>query len=177
MGTYYVAYFPDLSNHDWISEFRRKYDPKAEFVQPHITLVNPVSEFSLQVLEKEVSFAAKNTKKFKTIFRSSLMMPEIGHDGKNMAYIFLVPDEGFSSILKLRSQLYQGELKRHLRLDIPFVPHITIGFVENLQKAKDLVEELNSKPFELSMTIDRISIVEIESSNKARSVIKEIQLS
>lgn len=47
MGTYYVAYFPDLSNHERISQFRKKYDPRAEFVQPHITLVNPVSALSL----------------------------------------------------------------------------------------------------------------------------------
>ncbi len=177
MASYYVAFFPDLSSHRWISEFRNANDPKAELVQAHITLVNPISDFPLEKLKNEVAATVKKIRKFKAVFRSSLIMPEVDKSRSHLASIFLVPDEGFSSIIRLRYQLYEGDLNPFLRLDISFVPHITIGLSTDLQKAKKLVDAINSKPFEVVAEVDQISIVEIESANVDRSIVCQFSLS
>lgn len=177
MASYYVAFFPDLSSHHWITEFRCANDFKAMLVQAHITLVNPITDFPLESLKREVAAAAKGTRKFKAVFRSILIMPEIDKNGSRVASIFLVPDEGLSSILKLRHLLYDGNLRPLLRLDIPFVPHITIGVVNDLESAQRLADKRNRDSFEVVIEVDKISIVEIESPDTPRKIVCDIQLS
>jgi hypothetical protein len=81
MPSYYAAFFPDLSQHQWISDFRKKNDPKAKIVAPHITLINPTSKFSDTDLAKEIRRATGSTKKFSAVFRSAILMPESDQDG------------------------------------------------------------------------------------------------
>jgi hypothetical protein len=42
-------------------------------------------------------------------------------------HLLLVPDEGFSALVKLHDALYTDMLAAELRLDVPYIPHITIG--------------------------------------------------
>ncbi len=176
MANLYAAFFPDLSQHTWIFEFRKLHDPKAAFVAPHITLINPTSDFADVAMADEVRRTAEKTNKFEAIFRSAIVMPELINEGKYSAYVFLVPDEGFSRIINLRNELYSGMLKTSLRLDIPFVPHITIGSGLSLDIAKELVDNLNSKPIEIRTLVDKVSLVEISGTQADRKVIQECHL-
>jgi hypothetical protein len=51
------------------------------------------------------------------------------------SYVFLVPDEGSGALSLLHDRLYSG-LLASLRIDLPYVPHITIGRCSERQKAK-----------------------------------------
>jgi 2'-5' RNA ligase len=64
-------------------------------------------------------------------------------DADETAYVFLVPDEGFAAISLMHDRLYSGPLEPFLRLDLPYVPHITIGSTRDRQAAKALCDRLN----------------------------------
>jgi len=172
MKKYYIAFFPEIDERHWVSKFRDQYDPKSQFIAPHLTLFFPSEFESFDELSAEVERVTSNTKKFKVIFRAAMMMPELGS-----CSIFLVPSEGFSEVLRLHSLLYAEKYAHLLRLDIPFVPHMTIGSNLSLSEGKKLVDKLNSKQFELKFILDRLSIVEISDSNKCRKIVSNYAVS
>jgi len=74
------------------------------------------------------------------------------------AYVFLVPDDGYAAISKLHDRLYTGPLAPSLRLDFPYVPHITIGAKQSRVEAKKLCEILNEQHLEISGVINTITV-------------------
>jgi hypothetical protein len=58
-------------------------------------------------------------------------------DGAETPYVFPVPDEGYSALSLLHDRLYSGPLVRCLRLDLMYVPHITIGTCAGRYEAKE----------------------------------------
>ena len=64
--------------------------------------------------------------------------------------LFLVPDEGYSDIVKLHDKLYSGILKNNLRFDIPYIPHIGIGGSTNPVECKSIADELNKSNFSIN---------------------------
>ncbi|MBK9323728.1 MAG: 2'-5' RNA ligase family protein [Bdellovibrionaceae bacterium] len=165
----YVVFFPNLTGNEWVSDFRREHDEKSHLVPPHITLVFPTDALSSSEMQKEVESLVGNYQKFKVRFRSAIMMPEkLGN--LVVSYIFLVPDEGFGDVIRLNSLLYSNKLSKEHRLDIPFVPHMTIGSNLDLLTAKRLVDELNSRKIELEFLVDMLSVVEIDDPSKDRII-------
>ncbi len=173
---FYVAAFPDLGSHaKWIEEFRGRHDRVAKFVAPHITLVFPTSSLPQEQLRTEVLKLCKQVDPFRVTLRSAMVMPENLITEKR-AHIFLVPDEGLGKILRLHDHLYSELLKTELRLDIPFVPHLTVGSGIELFDAKKLADHLNAKNFEITFNLDKISIVEIVDTEADRLVSSPIAL-
>ena len=79
-------------------------------------------------------------------------------DHDDMAYVFLVPDEGYSQLSRLHDRLYTGVLSSYLRLDIPFIPHITIGTLKDRQEAKKLCDDLNEQPLSLHGSVNALTV-------------------
>ena len=77
-------------------------------------------------------------------------------------YVVLAPDEGFSGIVKLHDKLYTGFLAERLHLDIPFIPHVTIGYSTDIHFCKRAVDDLNGQHFEIKGTIDTLELVSIQ---------------
>lgn len=73
---------------------------------------------------------------------------------------FLVPDEGYSNIIKLHNKLYSGQLKDKLRLDIDFIPHIGVGNSKDKFVCKKMVDSWNDTHFSIKGTITNLTIVE-----------------
>jgi 2'-5' RNA ligase len=172
---YYVAYFPGFSEDHWVTKFRHKNDKKSQLVPPHITLLLPLEMKSGNELRLDVERTTADFSKFKVRFKSAMVMPENGSNGLT-SYVFLVPDEGFGDVLRLHDRLYSGRFSEYLRLDIPFVPHMTIGSNLNLLDAKKRTDELNAIQFSLDFTVDRLSIVEIDDPAKERIVFSTVLL-
>jgi 2'-5' RNA ligase len=171
----YVAYFPNLDKENWISEFRAQHDQKSHLVAPHMTLVFPTDLVSKEELRSEVQRIAAITGKFKVRFRCAIMMPEkSGADV--LSSVFLVPDEGFGEVVRLHDGLYGGRLKDGLRLDIPFIPHITMGSGVTLTAAKAQVDSLNSRKLDLEFLVDRLTVVEIVDEAKTRVLDSVVEL-
>ena len=80
-------------------------------------------------------------------------------DSKNFSHVFLVPDEGFSDVVKLHDSLYSGVLAPELRLDITFIPHIGVGNYTDARACRELADELNAQDFRLAGLIDTLDVV------------------
>jgi 2'-5' RNA ligase len=76
-------------------------------------------------------------------------------------HVFLVPAEGSVQITALHERLYAGVLKRRLRSDIPFVPHLTVGASPDSGTAERLAEELRAEARPVRGSVSRIDMVNV----------------
>ncbi len=154
-----VVGYPTLEAADYrrIQAFRADHDPQFRIVAPHFTLVFPVENVSEETLIAHVRRIAKPHPKIGFALRSAKLMPQM--PGEESAPIFLVPDEGHGTLVQLHAQLYSGPLAEHLRHDIPFVPHITIGRNTDRATAQRLVAELNREELNMPGAIARLTVV------------------
>ena len=77
------------------------------------------------------------------------------------SHVFLIPDEGAVEITALHSRLYSGVLKPHLRTDIPFVPHMTIGAAPDSTAALSLAAQVDANARVVRGTVDALELIDI----------------
>lgn len=157
---YLVVAYPKISqsDFDWIQTYREHNDPRYfSVVKPHFTIVFAVENVAQEILLEEVKKQLAGTKRFDF----NLKVATINHDGfGNFYHEFLVPDKGYSDIVKLHDKLYSGILAKHLRLDLDFIPHIGIGNSNEAQISKHHVDEINTVGVNIPGTTDSLDIVE-----------------
>lgn len=145
MERLFTLAYPELEREDaerWAA-FRAAHSPAARFdVAPHFTLAFGCAEVPRADYEAHVARVAASTPPVSFVCRYAMLGAD---DEDDRAYVFLVPDEGFAAISRLHDELYTGPLAPHLRLDLPYVPHITIGVLSDRQQAKDLCDQLNAQ--------------------------------
>ena len=121
--------------------------PQAErsryfhIIDPHFTLVFPVADVPAKDLCREVRVHAGDIGSI----AFEIKVATINRDLTGSYYHeFLVPDAGYSALVKLHDRLYSGLLAPYLRLDVDFIPHIGIGNSEDPLVAKRNVDALNA---------------------------------
>ena len=104
-----------------IDGFRLKYDPQANLIESHITLVFPISDKSIDkmTLEQHIKNVLKNEKSF----RIHLQGLEKSWDH----WLNLVIKEGNNDVIKLHDKLYSDILAPFFRKDLGYIPHVGIG--------------------------------------------------
>ena len=171
-----VLAYPELADSDFklIQKFRKENDELFyQTVEPHFTLVFPVFGIEKQKFIKEIKSQSKGFKNINFIIRCST----INKDSFSEYYhAFLVPDEGYSNIVKLHDKLYSNELLENLRLDIDFVPHIGIGNNISATKCKFMVDSWNKKEFEIPGRIKELHIVDYDIEKNAQKTLEIISL-
>lgn len=141
-----------------ISEFRRLHDLKSvDVVDIHWTMIFPVStgDIELNYLENHIARVAAGFPPINFVCRYALVY---GDDAGDDHYIFLVPDEGFSSISLLHDMLYSGIMRPHLRLDLPYIPHIGIATNKDKEHLYQLAKGWNSQALEIRGTINSLTL-------------------
>ena len=88
--------------------------------------------------------------------------------------VFLVPDEGFSAMMKLHDKLYCDKLFHYLRLDLPFIPHITIANSTDRLICKKIADKWNEGNLKMEGTVSSVDIVNIQ--NQQLTTIEKIKL-
>lgn len=160
--TLYTLAYPSISDEDRerIELFRQQHDlPFKDVVAAHFTLVFGYSALPLDEYIEHVSAVASNYQPINFACRYAML----GNDhAEDCGYVFLVPDEGNSDVSRLHDNLYSGKLESALKLDIPFIPHITVGTLPTTEEAKALCDEWNTKPFSIEGKIEQITIVELD---------------
>jgi 2'-5' RNA ligase len=154
-----VISYPTISTKDfnWIQHVREQHDELYQKnVNPHFTIVFPAFNFQENAFIKHIKQAIQEIKAFNFVLRCAVLGDDAFSD---YMHVFLVPDEGYSSIVKLHDRLYTGILTNKLRLDIPFVPHIGIANSRNAQRCKQLVDELNAKSFEIKGMVEKLDVI------------------
>jgi 2'-5' RNA ligase len=154
-----IVAYPILDEIDrlWIESSRARHDPQASRIDVHFTLVFPV-EAVASALGPEIAVVAQSSHLIPfTIRRTKVVRDPLG----NGSHIFLVPDEGSAEIATLHDRLYAGALRAHLRSDIPFVPHMTVGAAPDSQTAETFAEELGVRTRIIRGTVAHVELVDV----------------
>jgi len=154
-----IVAYPSLNEVDrqWIEAFRAKHDPQAFRLGVHFTLVFPM-EAAPSELGPELADVARRTTPISFTIRGA----EVVHDVlENASKIFLVPDQGDGQIAALHDRLYAGALQGHLRGDIPFVPHMTVGAARDSRLGERLAEEISVRARTVRGIIADMALVDV----------------
>lgn len=157
---YLVVAYPNLEQNDFdfIQNYREQNDPRYfSVINPHITLVFAVGDIDKDSFVREVKDKIVGIKPFD--FTLNVATINQNDDGEYY-HEFLVPDTGYSNIVKLHDKLYSGLFAPHLRFDIDFIPHIGIGNSDEAQISKQRIDELNTKGVSISGRVDSVDVIE-----------------
>lgn len=154
--------YPNMSDehYQWIDGIRNKY-PRLDYtpLDPHFTLVFPITDnINQESVVQHIDHLMQQANPIPFAIRCAVPMPEA-----NRSYVFLVPDEGFSKLRRLHDALYTGVLSAHLRLDIPYLPHITIGYCGDAKLVKQIAININRQNIEISGIVDMLVLMDNKS--------------
>jgi 2'-5' RNA ligase len=157
-----VLAYPTLApdDHAWIQAMRAEHDARLHgVVAPHITLVFPLpadSTVAPAALVEQARRAAAGQSAIPIALRCAIVAPDApGGD----TLVFLVPDEGFGALVRLHDRLYAGPLAGALRLDLPFIPHITVARAADAWACKRLADEINARPLAIAGSVDALEVI------------------
>ena len=166
--------YPKISTDDFvfIQKYRELNDPKYfKLVNPHFTIVFSTANLLGNEFIKEVEKLTNGIQKINFQIRCATINQD---DSQKFYHEFLVPDKGYSDIVKLHDRLYSGKFFDNLRFDIDFIPHIGIGNSEDVLVCKKNVDSLNSKNLSIDGSIQELDIVKY-GTNTITSI-KKIEL-
>jgi len=181
---YFLAYFPKI-NFTQINEVRSKYDPNYPYINPHIALVFPVeATIGESHLIDHIQTVTKNIESFPI----SLSGLEKSWDH----YLYLSVSKGSAEIAALHDTLYSGILEKYWFKNVPYKPHITLGFFAERQakfdksdiqdivihtadfdKAVSMAQEYN---FNATTQFDSLSLIKRQDKQSPAAIIKEFPL-
>jgi len=172
MNLHVVAY-PQLSQADYelIQACRKEYNSLYSIIEPHFTLVFSVQDIEAADFIGEVRKRGAGFGPIEFTFRCAIITPDV-ISGYYDA--FLVPDEGFSKVVRLHDSLYSGLLAPHHRLDIAYTPHLSIAASPDVHKIKKIIDSWNEKEFAIKGTISTLDIINYE--NRVISTIERVVL-
>ena len=156
-----VILLPELSGLGAIQRYRERFDPLAEKIPPHITLVFPFQIDAPSV--PQVAIHVQNVVKDCSPFDISLGSPSIQADG----FVFLFVEEGAEQIRQLHELLYTGPLTRFHQSHIPYVPHLTIGRVANPTKSAGAQEQLKELETPFCGTVREVVVERIAEGERS----------
>jgi 2'-5' RNA ligase len=157
-GSLFTLAYPALSAADMamIRAFRIEHDrAKVHKVEPHFTIAFGTSGVDADGYLEHVRRIAAASHPITFHCRYAMLGADEGGD---TAYVFLVPDEGNSALSLLHDRLYSGLLASCLRIDLPYLPHITIGTCSERPKAKELCDELNTRGLSIAGTVEALTV-------------------
>lgn len=159
-----VIAYPQLDERDYrfIQDFRRVNDPFLySVIEPHFSFVFPVNGISEEAFTDEIYKQSRGFKSFEFAIRCAVVNKDSFLD---YSHTLLVPDEGFSHIIKLHDKLYDGILIKERRLNIDYIPHIGMGTSANIEECKIMADRLNGSPLEINGSINELTIVRFENN-------------
>lgn len=163
-----IMIFPEFENVDVIDGIRKKYDPLAELVRPHITLVFPfdsrLSNAELeQILEKRLS----GIKPFALELGSfSKQEDRFGNS------LFLNVLQGTEELDRIHKLLYEGELKE-FDLGFGYMPHVTVGKLPTVEQMEEAYAEVSTCQERFKTVVNTVSVEMIGENEESIIVIEK----
>jgi 2'-5' RNA ligase len=143
-----------------IDSFRAEHDPHyVGVVEAHFTMVFEAEGLDEHDYLNHVGRIAATASPIN--FHCRYAMLGAG-DGDDTAYVFLVPEEGNGAISLLHDRLYAGALISKMRLDLEYIPHITIGRCSDRHHAKALCDCLNMQGVSIAGRIDELTVAAVD---------------
>lgn len=117
-----IVWFPPFPVDSPIEPFRRRHDPLADALPAHVTLVFPFpTNLTVTQIGSHIRRIVGNWPGLPVSFRDV--------EGIVDEFVVLMLRERAEAIIALHDKLYSGVLKPHLREDIAYQPHVTLGRV------------------------------------------------
>lgn len=154
--------YPQLkkSDYDWIQKIRSEHDrDNVKVIEPHFTIVFPSKRFEKDRFVGHIKDAMRGLSEIEFTIRCATVNHTPVHKSY---YVFLVPDKGFSGIVKLRDAIYTGFMADFLKLDTPYLPHITVGVSDASFVCKNLVDKINAENIEIVGRISNVEIIDLD---------------
>jgi 2'-5' RNA ligase len=160
--TLLVVAYPELApaDLDWIEALRQRYDPHSGLIAPHWTLVFPVADIAAEPLVAHVAAQVRGIPPIQLTIRCATIVKDVFSP---LTHLFLVPDEGNGALIRLHDALYSGLLAGALRLDVPFIPHITVGAFAEAAVAKAVAGRINHEGISIHGRIGALDIISHQS--------------
>jgi len=156
-----IVLYPKFDGLETIQAMRRKFDPLANYIAPHITLVFPFeSTLSTKEVEEHVRAVIKGMTRF------SVRLGGFSGDQPD-GYLFLRVRQGNDIIIDLHDRLYSGALQPHLCRETLYCPHVTVGKVEYVPAFKDALVELDEITTIFECEISQVFVENIDSHEKS----------
>lgn len=169
-----IMIFPQFENINIIDEIRKKYDPLANHVRPHVTLVFTFeSALSTVEIENHLKKVLKNIKPFKLTLQEIIKV-----DNHLGMYLFLNIKEGTPEIKALNQELYKGILQKYKAEwlnENTFLPHMTIGSFNTKDELNKAFNNIKLIKDEFKTIVNKIS-VEIIAENEDSIIEIEVDL-
>lgn len=169
-----IMIFPEFENMSIIDDIRKKYDPLAKHVEPHISLA-----FTFESCLGEADIREHLASVIENIKPFNLMLQEIIKiDNPLGKYLFLNIVEGNEEIKNLNSRIYTGileEYKPQWLNEKTFMPHMTIGSFNSTEDLNSAFEDVKLIKESFTTIVDKIS-VEIVDENEDSIIELEVYL-
>lgn len=167
---YALVHYPGIDTRR-INLFRKKYDPQAGLIGPHVTLMFPVPE---SVGEGRLFEHLRGVLSGRRPFPIRLRGLQKSWDG----YLFLMIQEGQADIIGLHGEIYTGGLADYRKEDTPYVPHLTLGaFAERADEYPGALEEAEGLGFDYRCVLDKLHLLKINGGRTRIVWSKEFSLS
>ena len=155
-----IILFPNFKNIDTIEKIREKYDPLYNCIRPHITIVFPFeSDISTKELKNHIEDSLKGIGSFKLKLK--------GITGTSDNYLFLNVKKGNDEIIEMHDKLYSGILEKYLYNRISYIPHITVGKLNDNELFENALNDLENLSDEFETIIDEIYVEQIDENENS----------
>jgi len=143
--------FPEFENIDLIDRLREKYDPLADKVCPHITLVFPFeSSFSMDEIAEILRDRLAGIKPFQVSVNG---LSSLGR------WMFLDMSEGADSLCKIHNALYEHEFTKYKPVWMnTYTPHITVGVFDTPEAAQEACEMEKDFKHVFTCLVDKVTV-------------------
>jgi hypothetical protein len=162
MTSLYTVAYPELSAADaaFIEDLRVLWDPEwHSVVRAHFTLVFECNVIPASEYLAHIAAVAARTRPIGFVIDSVSI---VEGPGSNALQVCLLAGEGCTRISRLHDDLYSGPLKPCLRLDLPYLPHVTIARSISVAEAECLCEELDSRRLRIEGWLRSLHVGELE---------------
>jgi 2'-5' RNA ligase len=154
-----IVILPKFDGLNRIDQLRRQFDPLASRIAPHITLVFPFeSDLSADRLRAHIGQAVQGVAPFPVHLQGIT-----GHDGE---YLFLNVVRGNDPLIDLHDSLYSGPIAAHLRPEIPYHPHVTVGRLADRTEFSKALAVAREAAASFQTVVREIATVRIESDGE-----------
>lgn len=154
---YFAVAIPKFAKADLeqIEAYRRTHDAEAQKrIPPHISLVFGIDcseEFFVREIKQRATGAAPIDIELR--FATLRLDPRSGRYLEQM-----VPELGIAALATLHDELYEDVFMQHQRLDLGYVPELTIGRCDRPMLGKQRVSAWNKKGFSIPGRVDALDI-------------------
>ncbi|MBQ4522130.1 MAG: 2'-5' RNA ligase family protein [Lachnospiraceae bacterium] len=168
MSTRTIMIFPEFENMEIIDEIRGKYDPLAQLVRPHITIVFPFeNQMSNNDIADILSVRLKNIKPFELVLNGiSKQEDRFGN------YLLLDVKEGATEICSIHKTLYDNEFKEY-DLGLGYKPHMTVGKLPTIESLNAAYEEVKNIDRTFKTVVNKVSVEMIGEQDESIIIIEK----